>query len=270
MDPQTPDIRLIACDLDGTLLDRQLRVSPDFWPLEEELHRRGIAFCPASGRQYENLLEVMAPIRERAIFIAENGAYVTGRGRDLHVAGLPPALVPELVDVARSLQGRGRAGCVLSGRRSAYIEWDDPAFRQAVTLGYRKLELVPDLLAVRDENLKMALFDFESSEKVIEPAFARFRDRLQVVVTGPHWLDIMPRGVNKGVGLRAVQQALGVGRDQTMVLGDYLNDVEMMGEADWSFAMANAHPDLAVHARFRAPHHDENGVVRAIRELLRL
>ena len=186
------------------------------------------------------------------------------------MTGLASDLVPELVLAARGLRAHARAGCVLSGRRSAYIEWDDPQFRDAVSLGYRKIELVPDLLAVRDDNVKMALFDFESSERVIEPAFARFRDRLQVVVTGPHWLDIMPPGVNKAVGLCAVQQALGIPPERTMVIGDYLNDLEMMDAAHWSFAMANAHPALKARARFSAPSNDEGGAMQAIRALLRL
>jgi Cof subfamily protein (haloacid dehalogenase superfamily) len=263
-----PDIRLIACDLDGTLLRDDHTVPPDFWPLAEELHRRGIAFCPTSGRQYENQLALFAPIAERTIFIAENGSVVIGRGSELLVLGMPEEVVPDLVRTARTLQHHGRAGCVLSGRRSAYIEWGDPKFRDAVALGYLRLDLVPDLLAVRDVGLKMAFFDFVSSERMIEPAFARFRDRVQVVVTGEHWLDIMPLGVNKAVGVRAVQEALGVSREETMVIGDYLNDLEMMDAGDWSFAMANAHPALLAKARFRAPSNREGGALQAIRALV--
>ena len=263
-----PDIRLIVSDLDGTLLRNDHSMPPGFWPLADELHRRGVTFCPASGRQYENQLALFAPIADRTIFIAENGALVCGRGVDFLVAGMPETLIPELVQTARRVQQVARAGCVLSGRRSGYIEWDDPEFREAVSLGYVRLQLVPDLLAVRDDSLKMAFFAFESSERVIEPAFARFRDRVQVVVTGANWLDILPLGVNKAVGVRAVQKALGITREQTMVIGDYLNDVEMMDAGAWSFAMANAHPDLLPLARFRAPSNEQEGVLQMIRLLL--
>ena len=53
-----------------------------------------------------------------------------------------------------------------------------------------------------------------------------------------------------------------------MVFGDYLNDLEMMDEAAYSFAMANAHPLLKAHAKFLAPGNTENGVVRTIRSVL--
>jgi Cof subfamily protein (haloacid dehalogenase superfamily) len=264
----TPDIRLIACDLDGTLLRDDHSLPPGFWDLAEELERRGIAFCPASGRQYENLLALFKPIAARTIFIAENGSLVAGRGSDLLVSGMSEEVVPDLIRTARGLHPDGKAGCVLSGRRSAYIERDEPWFRKAASLGYLRLEWVPDLMAVRDTGLKMAFFDQESSERLIEPAFAPFRDRVQVVVTGAYWLDIMPLGVNKAVGVRAVQKALGVTREQTMVFGDYLNDLEMMDAGAWSYAMANAHPALAARARFRAPSNEQDGVLQVIRELL--
>ena len=75
---------------------------------------------------------------------------------------------------------------------------------------------------------------------------------------------------NKGSGIRHIQQALGITRDQTMVFGDFLNDLEMMDEATYSFAMANAHPELAARARFRAPGNTDNGVVRTIKSVLGL
>ena len=102
------------------------------------------------------------------------------------------------------------------------------------------------------------------------PAYAHFLDTHQVVVSGQHWLDVMDLHANKGSGIRHIQEALGITRDQTMVFGDFLNDLEMMDEATYSFAMANAHPELAARARFRAPENTDNGVVRTIKSVLGL
>ena len=55
-------IKLIAADLDGTLLTSERKLSPDLFPLIGELRGRGIRFAPASGRQYYNLRELFAPI----------------------------------------------------------------------------------------------------------------------------------------------------------------------------------------------------------------
>ena len=55
-----------------------------------------------------------------------------------------------------------------------------------------------------------------------------------------------------------------------MAFGDYLHDLELMTEAAYSYAMANAHPRLKAAARYQAPGNDDNGVVRTIRSVLRL
>ena len=87
-------------------------------------------------------------------------------------------------------------------------------------------------------------------------------------MSGRHWVDVMNSTVNKGVALRDLQRALGVTPAQTAAFGDYLNDVELLQAADWSYAMADAHPDVAAVARHRAPSNADAGVVTVIAELL--
>ncbi len=266
-----PDIRLIACDMDGTLLDDEDTVHDEFWPLIDQLHARGIVFCPASGRQYYNLLERFDAIADEVIFIAENGTFVVRNGIELSSECLDAHVARELVGVARDINARGgNVGTVLCGKASAYIERTDEAFVTEVEKYYHRLAVVADLTTVSDDILKVAIYDFVSSEQVSAPAFAAYTDTHQVVISGLHWLDVMSATANKGTGLRRIQQSLGVTRDQTMVFGDFLNDLEMMDEATYSFAMANAHPALVARARFGAPLNTENGVVRTIRSVLRL
>ena len=89
-------------------------------------------------------------------------------------------------------------------------------------------------------------------------------------MSGAHWVDVLSPTANKGRPIREVQKALGVTPDQTMVFGDFLNDLEMMDAATYSFAMANAHPLLKERARWVAPTNNANGVVRTIRTALGL
>ena len=78
-----PDIRLIACDMDGTLLDSRKRLPPRFDQALSELHRRGIRFVISSGRQYYNLLTVMQGRVEGLTYIADNGAMAFEGGHNL-------------------------------------------------------------------------------------------------------------------------------------------------------------------------------------------
>jgi len=266
-----PDIRLIACDMDGTLLDDDDAIHDEFWPLIDQLHARGIIFCPASGRQYSSLLNRFEPIADELIFIAENGTYAIQKGVELSSDPLSLADARTMIRVARDLKQREPGvNMVLCGKRSAYVESSDQAFNAEVAKYYLQLEVVDDLLTVEDDILKLAVFAFQSSERVTYPAFEPFSRSHQVVVSGQHWLDVMVKDANKGSGIRHIQEKLGITRDQTMVFGDFLNDLEMMDEATYSFAMANAHPLLKERARYLSPGNSDNGVVRTIKSVLGL
>ena len=89
-----------------------------------------------------------------------------------------------------------------------------------------------------------------------------------MVVSGRNWIDIMNGSANKGRALRALEMSLGIPRSATAVFGDYLNDLEMMAEADWSFAMDNGHPAVQRAAQFIAPRNTDGGVVQVLQKLL--
>lgn len=270
-----PDIRLIACDLDGTLLDDDSAIHDDFWPLIDALHARGIVFCPASGRQYYSLLERFDAIADELIFIAENGCYVVEKGVEISSDCLDLPTARELVGVYHQLvRTVPDLGFVLCGKRSAYCErgacGDNPSFIAEVDKYYRRLQFVDDLRSVDDEILKVALFTRGSSEASIYPALSAYHASHQVVISGQNWVDVMVANANKGNGIRRIQQSLGIGREQTMAFGDFLNDLEMMDAAAYSFAMANAHPLLKERARYLSPGNAANGVVRTIKSVLQL
>ncbi|MFF9408415.1 Cof-type HAD-IIB family hydrolase [Streptomyces anandii] len=265
------DIRLIVTDMDGTLLDDAKRIPDGLWPALAEMRRRGILFSPASGRQYATLAEQFAGAGEGMVFIAENGTYVVRDGVELSSDPLGPGVAARLVHAVRGLGARGvDVGAVVCGKRSAYVERTDEVFLAEVRKYYVRHRIVTDLAAVEDEVIKVALFDFGSAERTTAPALAGFAADHQVVVSGEHWVDVMNRTANKGAALRGLQRELGITPAQTMVFGDYLNDLEMLDAAEWSFAMANAHPEVVRRARHLAPSNNDNGVLRTVARLLRL
>lgn len=258
-----PDIRLIAVDMDGTLLDDDKRIHDEFWPLLDDLAGRGIVLCPASGRQFASLRRLLG--RPELVYIAENGAYVVRDDAEVSSETLPTDTARSAIRVMR--EARLDTGTVLCGKRSAYVERTDDVFLAQVRPYYARLELVEDLLAVDDEILKVAVHDFGPAEQGAGPLLAQFEG---AVVSGEHWVDVMNPVADKGLALQHVQSVLDVSRDQTMAFGDYFNDVGLLDAAHWSFAMDNAHPTVRAHARFVAPANTANGVVRTIRSVLGL
>jgi len=269
MDAVTPDIRLIAVDMDGTLLDGDGNVPEPLWDLLPRLAERGVAFVPASGRQLATLRATFGDAGDEMTFIAENGAYVVRAGIEVASVALEAAFVDRAVRRIRSLADAGYdLGVVVCGKRSAYIERCDDAFREEAQAYYAALEAVDDVLAVEDDVLKIAIYDFAPAEESVGLALDDLARTHRVVVSGAHWVDIMQPGVDKGVALRRLQEELGVSPEQTAAFGDYLNDLEMLDAAHWSYAMADAHPEVVARARHRAPSNLDHGVLTTIEELL--
>ncbi|SEI84218.1 HAD family hydrolase [Demequina mangrovi] len=263
------DIRLVVCDMDGTLLDAAKRIPEALWPLVTRMKERGILFAPASGRQHATLARQFARLGDGLVVIAENGAYVRDGADEVSVSPLPDAAVGEIVGTVRAHAARGHdVGVVVCGRRSAYVERTDAAFLAKCEPYYAALDKVEDLDDVEDDILKVAIYDFGDAAHDTAPALAHLAGELKVVVSDRHWIDVMRADVDKGVAVRALQEALGVTPAQTVVFGDYLNDLEMIDAAELSFAMANAHPDVAARARFTAPANTDHGVVVTLRRLL--
>ncbi|MEU3255165.1 Cof-type HAD-IIB family hydrolase [Streptomyces sp. NPDC006997] len=265
------DIRLIVTDMDGTLLDDDKRAPRELWTVLEQLRERGVLFSPASGRQYATLAREFERAARGMVFIAENGTYVVRDGVELSSDPLDPDVVTRVVDSVRRLAAGGvDVGVVVCGKRSAYVERTDEAFLAEVRRYYVEHRVVEDVTAVDDDVLKIALYDFGPAERTTAPALAAFAATHRVVVSGAHWVDVMNRTADKGAAVRRLQRDLGITPAQTMVFGDYLNDLEMLDTAEWSFAVANAHPDVVRRARHLAPGNNDNGVLRTIAHVLRL
>lgn len=260
----TPDIRLVAVDLDGSLLDDAKRIDPSFWRLLDALDERGILLCPASGRAYPTLRRDFG--RDDLVYIAENGAFVMHHGREVSSDTISWERAIGVVDAMRRFAAGGAdVGTVLCGKRSAYVERTDAPFLANVAPYYAELAVVDDLRAVRDDEvLKVAVYDFGAAERDSGRALAPLDGPVRVLVSQEHWVDVMSPTADKGHALAAVQEVFGIAHEQTMAFGDYLNDLGMLGAAGWSFAMDNAHPSVRSAARFVAPANNANGVVRTI------
>ncbi len=260
-------IKLIATDMDGTLLDSNNKINPEFYEVFEKLKEKNIIFAAASGRQYYNLVERFENIKDNMMFIAENGTFVMHKGKEILLNSLDRGIALELIKIGQTIEN---AYVILCGKKAAYIDNTDERFMEQVNKYYAKVKIVDDLSEVHDDILKVTICDFSGSENNSYKYFTDYNDKVQIAVAGEIWLDMMAKGVNKGLAIIKLQKLLNIKHEETMVFGDYLNDLEMMQSAYHSYAMENAHSDLKKVARFMAKSNDDNGVVRTIKEKLKL
>ena len=110
-------IRLIASDLDGTLLEPNGRLPEGTFEAIRVLEECGIRFAAASGRQYGNLVRLFATAAERMAFVCENGAFCMVDGQEAGVIALPDQTAREIIADIEALG----MNLLISGRHTCYM-----------------------------------------------------------------------------------------------------------------------------------------------------
>lgn len=256
-------IKLIVSDMDGTLLDDNKKLHNDFWEVFDELKKRGIYFVPASGRQYFNIYEYFKRIKKGLVILAENGSFIVEDGKEIYSKCLDKEKVVEIIKNIRNIPN---ANPVFCGKKKGYIENSFPEFIKEIEKYYEKYEIVDDITKVDDEALKIAICDLTGAEKNLYSHIKKYNKDFKVTVSSFIWIDITNKDIDKGKGLKILQEKLRISKDETMVFGDYLNDYELLQQGKYSFAMENAHPELKKIAKYSGGDNNNKGVINTIKK----
>ncbi|MBW8244764.1 HAD family hydrolase [Muricauda oceani] len=258
-------IKMVVTDMDGTLLNSKHEVSPRFFEIYEELKKKNIAFVAASGRQYHSMVDKLESIKNEILVIAENGALIRKQEKTLLTTPIDKSQVLRILDTVRPLEN---VHPVLCCQNNAYVGGDSNEFLQMLREYYSEFEIVEDQKQVNDQVLKIAIYHFENSEKHIYPHVKHLEGDLKVKVSGNNWVDISDLNAHKGYALKKVMDDYQIMANEIMVFGDYNNDLEMLELSDYSFAMANAHPNVLKTAKYSTHSNDDFGVERILEKLI--
>lgn len=257
-------IKLIATDIDGTLLHSDHTLPEDLPALIQTLHAHNIVFSVASGRPYLTLKQSFEPLSPSILYIADNGSHVVYQGKEIAVHAIDNSIITELILITREISSAYSVVCTTNG---AFVESADPAFLAELEKYYVKYTVVDDLTKLNERVIKYTVCDLNGAEEGSYPKFLPYKKKLQLSVAGFVWLDCMQKGINKGTAIKEIQSLYHITPEESMAFGDYLNDLEMMQSVYYSFAMANAHEDLKKVSRFETYSNDDDGVTTKIREM---
>ena len=172
----------------------------------------------------------------------------------------------ELIDITKNLK---ESKVILCGRKKAYIQNHGVDFSHMLEQFFGRYQIVEDLTQVMDDQyLKIAIYHPDGAEKHLYPALKHLENRLKVKVSSEIWLDLSHTNANKGYALNKLQNELQISPEETMVFGDYNNDLEMLQQATYSFAMQNAHPNVKAIANYSTKSNDEQGVEYMLRKMI--
>lgn len=261
-------IKLIATDVDGTLVaDGSGSLNPEYFPVIEQLIAQGIQFVVASGRTKSSISSLMKPIVDKITMIAEGGAYVCTWKEDLLFYPIPMDVVRELIRDIRSLTN---CEIMISSPKQCYVETEDTDFIQWIEQDYGFcVKQVKDLLEIEDKIVKVSLYHKINAGKETEKGLKeKWESRLHLAEAGHEWVDCIMPQTNKGVALAYLQEKYGVTKDETMVFGDNFNDLEMLEQATFSFAVENARKEVKERANYIADTNMNHGVLQILKQVV--
>lgn len=265
--PALKNVKLVVTDMDGTLLNTNHQVSEKFFKQFWALKEKGVTVVAASGRQHNSIVEKLAPIKEALSVIAENGAMTSVLGKETTYIPFP---VAQLKKTLKILGKQRNMYPVLCTNGSAFIAQGQTNFEPILKEYYSHFNVVKTLEQYTETVLKIAIYHFKSASQYIYPAVIDLEKDLQIKVSGPNWVDLSHPNANKGYALKELQNTLGITPQETMVFGDYNNDLEMMQQAHFSFAMENAHPNVLQVANYKTASNNNAGVELVLEQLLKV
>lgn len=264
------DIRLIASDVDGTMLPRGGVISERLRQAIAACRARGIPFIIASGRWLGAMGDVIRQSGcEGMPMIIANGAAVIGPdGEPMREWLLDDRDTRRVYDILR------RFDVQINGyKRGALFCLNTAALKRRSSMiagyiggaGYRLV--LEDVAAFEREALRDAykLEALSENPAIIAGVHSALRDiGLSVTHSSERNVEIMAAGVNKGATLRWLASALQVPMACCMAFGDNMNDLDMLTSVGWSVAMGNGDDALKRSARIVAPADVDDGVAKII------
>jgi Cof subfamily protein (haloacid dehalogenase superfamily) len=270
-------IRMIAMDIDGTLLDSRSQVSAENARTIAEAQSRGIEIVLVTGRRFDFARPIADALPCDLHFIVNNGALIKSKDGVTDLRHLLPSdIARQVLDATEEF--RGGAAVVFDRPRAGQVmveqaDWDDPVRGRYLRRNRDYIREITPLTACLngEDPIQVGYADrckrLRDAIKLLENlpiadqytvALTEYEDRDLSI------LDVLKRGVSKGVALEEWARRRGISREEVMAIGDNWNDREMLEFAGLPIVMGNSVEELKTRGWAVTLTNDENGVAKAI------
>jgi Cof subfamily protein (haloacid dehalogenase superfamily) len=259
------DIKLVAVDLDGTLLDDRKQVSHRAAGALAEVAARGVKVVIASARPPRSVRHIYSALKLDTLQINYNGALIWDPPAEKAIfhKPMPGRLVRQIVEHARRLRPDVLVSCELLDR------WYTDRIDSKHTTETGRL-FPPDVIAPLEEFFdvsmtKILLLGERQMLIELETTLGMaYQDEIAIVRTDSDLIQIMDKRVDKSVALQQVARHYNVKPKQILAIGDAHNDIGMLRMAGAAVAMDNAQPAVKAAAHWVAPSNNDHGVHAAL------
>lgn len=235
-------IKLIASDMDGTLLDENGQVPPETFDLILALREHGVRFVASSGRRYDRLCDFFSPVKDRMDFVASNGAQVFADGVQIDREVYSHLAIRRLAKTVAMFPNMHLA---LFDRTKSYLLDDEDKFVREVDKDLPNVERIYELPSPQVSIIKASIFCDDGN--VMDNAYVLQRELgglFTFAPSGSSYIDAMQPGISKASGIAQVMEYHGIDASEVMAFGDAMNDYEIIRFVGTGCAMANGRPAL--------------------------
>ena len=269
-------IKLIATDLDGTLLDPKGQVDlPRLEKLLDQLDERGVRFVIATGNEIHRVKQLLGHLTERVVLIVANGARIFEGNQLLQAQTWDDDMVNRALEFFKGRECQDQfvvtsmnGGFVKEG--TVFTQLENFMTPEMIELFYQRMNFVEELEShLFGGVLKMSLVvGEERSDSVLEEINQLFNGHVQAVSSGYGCIDILQAGIHKAWGLQELLKRWDIKAEEIMAFGDSENDVEMLQLAGIAYAMENADDKAKAVATDFAPSNSQAGVYQVLEDWL--
>ncbi|RWZ51301.1 HAD family hydrolase [Halobacillus fulvus] len=238
-------IKLFVSDLDGTLLGMDHYIKNEDIDAVNRLVERGVPFTVASGRMDHEIKEVLKQVGVNGHRVSQNGAFVfDDEDKHLHSKTFDEETahkVMKTIDPEPMIK-------TVSTEKDTFTEkgnkWIDLISEQL----FHDIIVHPTMREDFGTNIHPSKITLHGKEKDVIEAYNRlsetFGNEIDSFISHETCVDLMPKAVNKGTGLKALMEILEIEPHEIAVVGDSFNDLSMFDLTPHSFVMSTAHPEV--------------------------
>ena len=262
-------IKLVAVDIDGTLLNNQKEITPEVFSAVQDAKAAGVKIVIATGRPIagvQKLLEELELNQPDNYVVTFNGGLVqdTVTGQELIKETLTYDDYLDIELLGRKLGVHMHAitkdGIYTANRNiGKYTVYESNLV--SMPIFYR----TPEEMADKEIVKCMFIDEPEILDAAIEKIPAEFYERYSINKSAPFYLELLKKNVDKGSAITHLAEKLGLTKDETMAIGDEENDRAMLEVVGNPVVMENGNPEIKKIAKYITKSNDESGVAHAIR-----
>ena len=264
-------IKLIALDIDGTLLDGNSEVSKANREAILQAEKKGIYVILATGRMYRSANQFSKYFNSDMPIITYNGGMVRefNYGKKLFEYNMPTDMVRPIYETTKKYDLSMNFYIndnLYANEGHKYIK----DYAEHIKVPYLTLKDEEIFKLIDEENIikMVAVEDSEVLDRFLAAEYDKYKDKLYLVKSLPFFLEIAHKGINKATGLKALGEILDIKPEEMLAIGDNLNDEEMLDFVGHPIVMANGHIELKNKGYFVTKTNEEDGVAFAISQFI--